>query len=181
VGNGLEAGIDMGPAVDDGQLQTDLSYIEVARSEGAKLLCGGQRLTGGSYDKGFFVTPTVFSGVKPGMRIHQEEVFGPVIAVVEVGDFEEALAAANGVEFGLTASLYTRDANLAMKFVERAEVGMVHINNPTVGGEAQLPFGGIKSTGVGEREMAEEGAEFFTHLKTVFFDYTGQARTSKIY
>src|SRR3954470_1074551 len=181
VGNGLEAGIDMGPAVDDGQLQTDLKYIDVAQSEGAKLQCGGQRLTGGAYDKGFFVTPTVFSGVKPGMRIHQEEVFGPVIAVVEVGDFEEALAAANGVEFGLTSALYTRDANQAMKFVERSEVGMVHVNNPTVGGEAQLPFGGIKSTGVGEREMAEEGAEFFTHLKTVFFDYTGQARTSKIY
>ena len=85
------------------------------------------------------------------------------------------------MEFGLAAAIYTRDANVAMKFVERAEVGMVHVNNPTVGGEAQLPFGGWKSTGVGDREMAEEGGEFFTQLKTVFFDYSGQARTSKIY
>lgn len=181
VGNGLEANVDMGPAVDESQLKTDLEYIEIARDEGCKLLAGGKRLTGGAYDKGYFVSPTVFSGVKPGMRLHQEEVFGPVIGIVEVGDFEEALAAANGVEFGLSASIYTRDANVAMKFVERSEVGMVHVNNPTVGGEAQLPFGGWKSTGVGEREMAEEGAEFFTQLKTVFFDYTGQARTSKIY
>ncbi len=181
VGNGLEAGIDMGPAVDEGQLKTDLEYIQIAQAEGAKLLAGGKRLTGGAYDKGFYVAPTVFSGVKPGMRIHQEEVFGPVIAVVEVDDYEEALAVANGVEFGLSASIYTRDANLAMKFVEQSEVGMVHVNNPTVGGEAQLPFGGWKTTGVGEREMAEEGAEFFTQLKTVFFDFTGQARTSKIY
>lgn len=181
VGNGLENGIDMGPAVDEGQLNTDLKYIEIAQAEGAKLLTGGKRLTGGAYDKGYFVQPTVFSQVKPGMRIHQEEVFGPVVAIVEVSDFEEALAAANAVDFGLSASIYTRDANVAMRFVERSEVGMVHVNNPTVGGEAQLPFGGWKTTGVGEREMAEEGAEFFTQLKTVFFDYTGAARTSKIY
>jgi acyl-CoA reductase-like NAD-dependent aldehyde dehydrogenase len=181
VGDGLQTGIDMGPAVDEAQLATDLDYIRIAQEEGARLVTGGRRLTGGVHDKGFFVEPTLFSGVRPQMRIHQEEVFGPVIAVLEVGDFEEALAVANGVEFGLSASVYTRDANLAMQFVERAEVGMVHVNNPTVGGEAQLPFGGWKATGVGEREMAEEGAEFFTQLKTVFFDYTGQARSSKIY
>ncbi len=181
VGNGMEAGIDMGPAVDEKQLKTDLSYIAIAKDEGAKLLCGGERLKGGAYDKGYFVEPTIFGGVQPTMRIHQEEVFGPVIGIVEVGDFEEALAVANGVEFGLSASIYTRDANVAMKFVDRSEVGMVHVNNPTVGGEAQLPFGGWKNTGVGDREMSEEGANFFTQLKTVFFDYTGAARTSKIY
>lgn len=181
VGNGLEAGIDMGPAVDDSQLKVDTDYIEIGKAEGAKLLTGGKRLTDGALSKGFYFEPTVFSGVKPGMRLHQEEIFGPVISIVEVGDFEEALHAANHVDFGLSASIYTRDANTAMKFVERSEVGMVHVNNPTVGGEAQLPFGGWKSTGVGEREMAEEGAEFFTQLKTVFFDYTGAVRNSKIY
>lgn len=181
VGNGLEDGVDMGPAVDEGQLRTDLEYIRIAQDEGARLLCGGNRLSGGAYEKGFYVEPTVFAGVRPSMRIHREEVFGPVLSILEVGDFEEAVRIANDVEFGLSASIYTRDANLAMKFVERSEVGMVHVNNPTVGGEAQLPFGGWKSTGVGEREMAEEGAEFFTQLKTVFFDYTGQARTSKVY
>lgn len=181
VGNGLEDGIDMGPAVDQGQLETDLDYIKVAQEEGCQLLCGGTRLKGGAYDKGYYVEPTIFGGAKPSMRIHQEEVFGPVLAIVEVGDFEEALAVANDSPFGLSTSIFTRDANTAMKYIERVEVGMVHVNNPTVGGEAQLPFGGWKSTGVGEREMAEEGAEFFTQLKTVFFDYTGQARTSKIY
>ncbi len=181
VGNGLEAGIDMGPAVDDSQLKTDLSYVEIARAEGAKLLTGGRRLQDGALARGFFVEPAVFSGVKVGSRLHQEEVFGPVIAVVEVGDFDEAMHAANAVEFGLSSSIYTRDANSAMKFIERIEAGMVHVNNPTVGGEAQLPFGGWKTTGVGEREMAEEGALFFTQLKTVFFDYTGAVRTSKNY
>lgn len=181
VGNGLEPGIDMGPAVDESQLKTDLEYIEIGKSEGAQLVTGGRRLTDGALARGYYVEPTIFTKVKPGSRLHQEEVFGPVVSVVEVGDFEEALAVANGVEFGLSASIYTRDANLAMKYVERSEVGMVHVNNPTVGGEAQLPFGGWKSTGVGEREMAEEGAEFFTQLKTVFFDYTGAARTSKNY
>lgn len=181
VGNPLDQNVDMGPAVDQSQLDTNLAYVKIGQEEGAKLLTGGNRLTSGALEKGFFFEPAVFSGVKPGMRLHQEEVFGPVVSVVEVGDFEEALAAANAVEFGLSASIYSRDANTVMKFVERAEVGMVHVNNPTVGGEAQLPFGGWKSTGVGEREMAEEGAEFFTQLKTVFFDYTGAARTSKIY
>ncbi len=181
VGNGLHDGIDMGPAVDESQLKTDLEYIEIAKGEGAKLLCGGRRLTEGALERGFYVEPTVFGGVRPEMRIAQEEVFGPVLSIIEVENFDEAVAAANNVEFGLASSIYTRDSNLAMRFVERSEVGMVHVNNPTVGGEAQLPFGGIKSTGVGEREMAEEGAEFFTNLKTVFYDYTGAARNSKIY
>jgi aldehyde dehydrogenase (NAD+) len=181
VGNGLEPGVDMGPAVDQAQLDTDLSYIEIGRQEGARLALGGKRLESGALEKGHFVEPTIFTGVQPGMRIHQEEIFGPVISVVEVESFEEALKAANAVEFGLSSSIYTRDGNVAMAFVERSEVGMVHVNNPTVGGEAQLPFGGWKATGIGEREMAEEGAEFFTQLKTVFFDYTGQPRQSKIY
>lgn len=181
VGNGMNEGIDMGPAVDESQLKTDLEYIQIAKDEGARLLCGGNRLTGGAFDKGYYVEPTVFDNVKSNFRIHQEEVFGPVVSIVQVADFDEALHVANDVQFGLSASIYTRDANVAMRFVERSEVGMVHVNNPTVGGEAQLPFGGWKNTGIGEREMAEEGAEFFTQLKTVFFDYTGQVRTSKIY
>jgi aldehyde dehydrogenase (NAD+) len=181
VGNGLEPGGDMGPAVDQAQLDTDLRYIETGRQEGAQLAVGGKQLDGGAFDKGHFIEPTIFTGVRPGMRIHQEEIFGPVISVVEVESFQEALEAANAVEFGLSSSIYTRDSNVAMAFVEQSEVGMVHVNNPTVGGEAQLPFGGWKATGIGEREMAEEGAEFFTQLKTVFFDYTGQPRQTKIY
>ena len=123
----------------------------------------------------------MFGGVREESRLFKEEVFGPVLALVEASDFEEAVHLANAVEFGLASSIYTTNSNLALRFVEKSEVGMVHVNNPTVGGEAQLPFGGIKSTGLGSREMSEEGAEFFSELKTVFFDYTGQKRDSKIY
>ncbi len=177
VGDGRQAGVQMGPAVDASQHKTDLDYIDIAKKEGAKLLAGGGRVDG----PGFFVQPTVFADVTPSMRIFREEVFGPVLSLTRAANFEEALAAANAVDFGLTASIYTRDANSAMRFVEQSEVGMVHVNQPTVGGEAQLPFGGIKQTGVGEKEMGEEGLHFFTHLKTVFFDYTGGARKTNIY
>ena len=181
VGNGQQAGIDMGPAVDQGQFDTDLGYIQIARDEGAELLCGGSKLAAGDLARGFFVEPTVFGKVKQGMKIFQEEVFGPVLSLAEASDFDEAVHLANAIEFGLASAIYTRDANLALRFVERSEVGMVHVNNPTVGGEAQVPFGGIKSTGLGSREMSEEGAEFFSEIKTVFWDYTGSKRDSKIY
>jgi len=181
VGNGMQQGVQMGPAVDPGQLRTDLDAIAQARSEGARLLCGGERLSSAEHERGFFVAPTIFDQVQPGTKLATEEVFGPVLAVQQARDGEEALRLANDVAFGLTASIYTRDYFQAMRFVERAEVGMLHVNQPTVGGEAQLPFGGIKATGVGEKEMAEEGANFFTHLKTVWLDYTGSKRTSNIY
>jgi alpha-ketoglutaric semialdehyde dehydrogenase len=181
VGNGMQQGVQMGPAVDAGQLRTDLDAIAQARSEGARLLCGGERLSSGEHERGFFVAPTIFDQVQPGTKLASEEVFGPVLAIQQARDAEEGLRLANDVAFGLTASIYTRDYFQAMRFVERAEVGMLHVNQPTVGGEAQLPFGGIKATGVGEKEMAEEGANFFTHLKTVWLDYTGSKRTSNIY
>ncbi len=181
VGNGMTQGVQMGPAVDTSQLRTDLDAIAAARSEGARLLCGGERLSGADHEHGFFVAPTVFDNVEPGTRLAREEVFGPVLGIMRARDAEEAIRYANDVQFGLTASIYTRDYFEALRFVEKAEVGMVHVNQPTVGGEAQLPFGGIKATGVGEKEMAEEGANFFTHLKTVWLDYTGAKRTSNIY
>ena len=115
------------------------------------------------------------------MRLWREEVFGPVLAVTRAKTFEEALALANDCEFGLTCAIYTQDLTLALRFSEEAEVGMVHVNSPTIGGEAQVPFGGVKGSGVGEREMSKEGLHFFTELKTVFLDYTGAARSSSIY
>ena len=181
VGNGMNEGVQMGPAVDQGQLKTDLEAIAAAKSEGARLLCGGERLRTGEHEHGFFCAPTVFDQVQPGTRLAREEVFGPVVAIQQARDPDEALRLANDVPFGLTASVYSRDYFAVMRFVERAEVGMVHVNQPTVGGEAQLPFGGIKATGVGEKEMAEEGSNFFTHLKTVWLDYTGTKRTTNIY
>jgi aldehyde dehydrogenase (NAD+) len=173
VGNGLEENVDMGPAVDESQFNTDLEYIEIAKSEGARLLTGGKRPAG--LEAGYFVEPTIFDEVAPEMRIFKEEVFGPVLAVSKAKSLEEALRMANSVEFGLTTSIFTRDIDHVMRFIDEVETGMVHVNEPTIGGEAQLPFGGVKATGVGEREMSEEGLNFFTELKTVFINYSGES------
>ena len=177
MGPGLDESSDLAPAVDRKQYETDLEYIEVARSEGANLVYGGKAADLGG---GYFVEPTVFDGVTPGMRIFQEEVFGPVLAVSEVSGLDEAIEAANAVEFGLAAAIFTNDNRSVMRFIEESEVGMVHVNEPTIGGEAQLPFGGSKSTGVGPREMGEEGLHFFTELKTVFVNYSGSGERALI-
>ncbi len=181
LGDGLEAGIGMGPAVDESQLKTDLDYIEIGKKEGAKLLCGGARPQGEAFAHGCFVEPTVFDRVNPKSRLWQEEVFGPVLAVARAKTFDEALELANDCAFGLTCAVYTQDLTLAMRFSEKIEAGMVHVNSPTIGGEAQVPFGGVKGSGVGEREMSKEGLHFYTELKTVFLDYTGERRSSNIY
>src|SRR5262249_31189816 len=141
------------------------------------LLIGGKRVG----DKGFFVEPTVFGGVRPEMRLAQEEVFGPVLSILSANDFDDALEIANGGRYGLSSSVYTRDAARAMRFCGCMETGMVHVNSPTVGGEAHLPFGGMKATGVGEREMGNTAIEFYSQWKTVYIDYTGARRTSKVY
>jgi aldehyde dehydrogenase (NAD+) len=173
LGNGLDESVDMGPAVDEKQWKTDLDYIDIGRKEGARLIFGGKKPE--HVGRGYFVEPAIFDNVAPGMRIFKEEIFGPVLSVTTAATLQEALAAANGVEYGLTTSIFTENIDTIMNFVEEVETGMVHVNEPTIGGEAQLPFGGTKSTGVGEREMAEEGLNFFTELKTVFINYSGKA------
>ncbi|OGR82588.1 MAG: aldehyde dehydrogenase [Elusimicrobia bacterium RIFCSPHIGHO2_02_FULL_57_9] len=181
VGDGMNPAVGMGPAVDAAQLKTDLDYIEIAKTQGAKLVYGGRHLQEGDLKHGYFVEPTLFEGVTPSMRIFKEEVFGPVLSVTRVKTFAQAMEAANAVEFGLTSAIYTQDLTLAMRFADEMEAGMVHVNSPTVGGEAQVPFGGVKRSGVGEREMSKEGLHFFTELKTVFIDYTGKRRESNLY
>ena len=176
LGPGLDDSSDMGPSVDEKQWKTVMDYIGVGKGEGAKLLLGGSRPE--SLRHGYFVEPTIFDGVSPSMRIFKEEIFGPVLSVATASNLDEALKFANGVEYGLTTSIFTSDISSVMKFIDEVETGMVHVNEPTVGGEAQLPFGGTKSTGVGEREMAEEGLNFFTELKTVFINYSGSAERS---
>lgn len=178
VGPGLDETSDMGPAVDEKQWKTDLSYIEIARGEGAQLVVGGQ--VPQNANGGYFVQPTIFDGVTPSMRIFQEEVFGPVLAVGTAQNVDEALKFSNAVEYGLTTSIFTQDINNVLRYIEDVETGMVHVNEPTIGGEAQLPFGGTKATGVGEREMAEEGLNFFTELKTVFINYGGTGERAMI-
>ena len=172
----LKVGEHMGPCVDEGQFRTVMSYLEIGKRE-AKLAVGGEQVG----DKGFFVAPTIFTGVKPEMRIAQEEVFGPVLAVIEVKDFEEAMKVANGVKFGLTSSIFTRDVTRVFQYLEHIETGITHVNSPTVGGEAQLPFGGMKATGVGAREMGRTAIDFYSEWKTVYVDYTGAKRTTNIY
>lgn len=178
VGPGLDEGSQMGPAVDEKQLRQDLSYVDIARQEGARLLTGGGRPTG--LEHGYFIEPTVFTDVRPGSRLFCEEVFGPVLGVTKIDDLDEGIRLANAVEFGLTCSLYTSDVSSVMRFVEEVETGMVHVNEPTIGGEAQLPFGGMKATGVGEREMSQEGLHFFTEQKTVFINFSGKAERAFI-
>ena len=176
VGPGLDETMEMGPSIADKQWASVLGYIETGKKEGATLLTGGMRPE--HLAQGFFIAPTIFDDVTPGMRIFTEEIFGPVLSVATASSLEEALTKANGVEYGLTTSIFTQDINAVMRFVEDVEVGMVHVNEPTVGGEAQLPFGGSKSTGVGEREMGEDGLNFFTEIKTVFINYAGKAERS---
>ncbi len=179
-GNGQDPGVDMGPAVDEAQLKTDLHYIEVGKKE-AKLLLGGQRLSGPGYDRGYFVSPTIFDHVPASSTIAQDEIFGPVLSVIRVKNYDEALHAANSVRYGLSSSLYSNDAARIFDFIDRIETGITHVNSPTVGGEAQLPFGGMKATGVGIREMGRVAIDFYTELKTVYIDYTGRKRESNIY
>jgi aldehyde dehydrogenase (NAD+) len=181
VGNGLDEKVGMGPSVDEGQHRTVIQYIDIAKEEGAKLVCGGEPLADGPHARGFFTAPTIFDGVTPRMRIAREEVFGPVLSVVRVKSFEEALDAANDVDFGLTSSIYTNDVSRWHRFVEGIETGITHLNSPTMGGEPQLPFGGMKATGVGSREMGKQAIDFFTEIKAVYADYTGRKRETNIY
>ena len=172
VGNGLDPGVEIGPAVDAAQLATDLKYIEIARNEGAMLLCGGNRLTGGIYDLGYFIEPTLFTGVTPEMRIAQEEVFGPVLGLMVANDFEDAMRLANGVKFGLSASIVSRDLTRVHQFINGIEAGLITVNLPTAGVEYQLPFGGTKESSFGMREQGPAALDFYTETRTVYMKYT---------
>jgi aldehyde dehydrogenase (NAD+) len=172
VGNGLEQGVQIGPAVDEAQLKTDLEYIEIAQREGAELLCGGKRLTGGSYDKGYFLEPAIFSAVNCEMRIAQEEVFGPVLALLPADNFEEAMTLANDVRFGLSASIISKDLTRVHQFINQIEAGLITVNLPTAGVEYQLPFGGTKESSFGMREQGPQALDFYTETSTVYLKYT---------
>lgn len=181
IGNGLDPKTHIGPSVDSSQLDTVLEYVGIGTAEGARLVQGGSRLLDGGRDRGFFVEPTIFDQVDAGMRIAQEEIFGPVLSVIRAPDAKSALTVANGVRFGLSASVYTSDVASMFRFVDRLEAGIVHVNSPTVGGEAHIPFGGMKATGVGLREMGSVAIDFYTELKVVYVDYTGSKRSGNLY
>lgn len=181
IGNGADPETEMGPSVDESQYKTVLKYIDIGREDGATLLSGGARASGNGLDKGFFVKPTIFDHVTPDMRIAREEIFGPVLSVLRVKDFEEAMTVANDTEYGLSSSIFSNDATRIFRFVDEIETGMTHINSPTTGGEAHIPFGGIKGTGIGDREQGSTALDFYTELKVVYVDYTGRKREGNLY
>ena len=172
IGNGLDEGVKMGPLANVQQEKAILYYIDTGKHEGADLLYGGRKLSGEGYDRGYFIEPAIFGSVRPGMRIAQEEIFGPVLAIIEAADFEDAVRIANGVEYGLSASICTRDLKRAQRFARMIEAGMVKINQPTTGVALNAPFGGMKKSSTETfREQGRMAMEFFTRVKTVSMRY----------
>ncbi|MGM0876674.1 MAG: alpha-ketoglutaric semialdehyde dehydrogenase GucD [Bacillota bacterium] len=168
VGNGLEDGVWMGPCASESQLNTVLSYIEKGKKEGANLVLGGNRYFDKNCANGFFIEPTVFDNVDNQMTIAQEEIFGPVLALIKVDSMDEALNVANGVKFGLSASIFTTNIQKMLHFIEDMEAGLVRINAESAGVELQAPFGGMKQSSSHSREQGQSAIEFFTSIKTIF-------------
>jgi aldehyde dehydrogenase (NAD+) len=180
VGNGLDEDVQVGPLVSESQRQVVAKYVEIGKKEGAELLCGGRPITGPGFDRGFFYEPTVFGGVKPSMRLAQEEIFGPVLSVLVVDSFEEAIHVLNDTVYGLSSSIYTQDVNRAMRAIRDIEAGITYINGPTIGAEVHLPFGGVKETGNGHREASHTVLDVFTEWKSVYIDYSGKLQRAQI-
>jgi aldehyde dehydrogenase (NAD+) len=180
VGNGLEDGIEMGPLINQAQLEKVESYVGIGQQEGAKLLLGGRRLSAGPHARGFFFEPTIFGDVAPTMRIAREEIFGPVVSLIPVASLEEAIEVGNSVEYGLSASIYTRDINKAFTAMRDMYTGLFYVNAPTIGAETHLPFGGTKNTGNGHREACVQALEVFSEWKSIYVDYSGHLQRAQI-
>jgi acyl-CoA reductase-like NAD-dependent aldehyde dehydrogenase len=180
LGHGLDEGTDVGPLVSKEQLRKVDSYMEVARQDGATVACGGGIASEGPLSKGCFFRPTVLTDVKPSMRVAQEEIFGPVAAVIAVDSLEEAVAVNNDVRFGLSTSVYTRDVNQAFRAIEGITTGVVYVNAGTIGAEVHLPFGGTRGTGNGHREAGQAALDTYTEWKTVYVDYSGKLQRAQI-
>lgn len=180
VGDGLDADVDMGPSINETQLQTVMKYVEIGKQEGANLATGGHRLDTGKYAKGWFHEPTIFTDCNPKMRICQEEIFGPVVSVMPIGSLDEAIEVTNGVKYGLSSSVYTRNINDAFRAQRDIDTGIVYINAPTIGAETHLPFGGTKMTGNGHRESGLAAIDFYSEWKTVYMDYSDRLQRAQI-
>ncbi len=179
IGDPVDPRVDVGPVCGEEQERKILKYIAIGKEEGANLLTGGQKLTQSPFDKGTFIAPTIFEA-HHGMRITQEEIFGPVLSVIKIRDYEEAVHVANDVDYGLSSSIYTNSLRLAYRAIHELETGVTYINAPTIGAEVHLPFGGVKHTGNGAREAGSTAIEEFTELKTVFIDYSGRLQKAQI-
>ncbi|OGS50928.1 MAG: aldehyde dehydrogenase [Euryarchaeota archaeon RBG_16_68_12] len=180
IGNPIDEKTEMGPVASADQEKKVLEYIAIGKKEGDDLLTGGEKLRGGAYDKGFFIQPTVFA-VERTRRLAQEEIFGPVLSVLKAKDYEDAVAIANAVRYGLSSSIYTNDLRLAFRAMHDLEAGITYVNAPTIGAEVQLPFGGTKDTGPTDtREAGPTALEEFTYWKTVYVDYSGRLQKAQI-
>ncbi len=180
IGNGLDESVEMGPLINERQRETVHNYVEIGKKEGAKLVLGGEPYTEGECVKGWFYKPTIFIDVDPNMRIAQEEIFGPVVAVIKAKSLENAIEILNNSRYGLSSSIYTSDIKNAMKAITDIEAGITYINGPTIGAECHLPFGGVKDTGNGHREGGWTVYEIFTEVKTVYIDYSGKLQKAQI-
>jgi len=178
VGDGLDPATQIGPLVNAEQLERVERYARIGVREGARLCCGGSRVAGMA--KGFFFAPTVFADVNPGMQIAREEIFGPVVSVLPCTDLDEALTIANGVEYGLSSSIFTTDVNAALHAVRELNTGIVYVNAPTIGAEVHLPFGGTKNTGNGHRESGTATLDVYSEWKTVYLDFSGRLQRAQI-
>lgn len=180
LGPGTDPNTDIGPIVNATQLNRIEEYIEIAHEDGAKIVIGGNRTTAGTLTGGFFFEPTILDGVTPDMRVAREEIFGPVVALMEISSFEEAIAILNDTPYGLSSSVYTRDVNRAFQAMRDIEAGITYINGPTIGAEVHLPFGGVKQTGNGHREAGTAALDVFTEWKTVYVDFSGRLQRAQI-
>jgi aldehyde dehydrogenase (NAD+) len=180
LGDGRQERTDVGPLIHEASRQKVEQYIEIGRKEGADLVTGGKRPSGARLDDGFFFQPTVFAGVKPKSRLEQEEIFGPVLSVIRVPSFDDAIRVNNDVRYGLSSSIYTRNVDLAFRAMQELDNGITYVNAPTIGAEAHLPFGGIKATGNGHREGGWEVYEFYSETKVCYVDYSGKLQRAQI-
>jgi alpha-ketoglutaric semialdehyde dehydrogenase len=180
LGVGWDESTDVGPVINRGALEKIHSYTQVGRDEGARLLTGGEIASGNGLESGHFYRPTIFGDVEAGMRIAQEEIFGPTTALIRVRDFDEAIRVANGIRYGLSSSIFTHDVNRAFRAMRDLETGITYINAGTIGAEVHLPFGGTKDTGNGHREAGQAALDVFTEWKSIYVDYSGRLQKAQI-
>jgi acyl-CoA reductase-like NAD-dependent aldehyde dehydrogenase len=180
LGPGWEESTDVGPVINKGALEKIHGYTQVGKDEGARLLTGGEIATGNGLENGFYYRPTIFGDVAPGMRVAQEEIFGPTTALIPVGSFEEAVRVANGVRYGLSSSIFTQDVNRAFRAMRDLDTGITYVNAGTIGAEVHLPFGGTKDTGNGHREAGQAALDVFTEWKSLYIDYSGKLQRAQI-
>ena len=180
LGAGTDSDTDVGPLVNSAQLKRVSNYLEIARNEGAKVVIGGEVARGETLENGYFFQPTILDDVTPDMRVAREEIFGPVVSLIEVNSFAEAIEIINDTPYGLSSSVYTRDVNRAFQAMRDIEAGITYINGPTIGAEVHLPFGGVKQTGNGHREAGSTALDVFTEWKTVYVDFSGKLQRAQI-